>query len=195
MDRRTLLLTGAAALGSPAYPGTAQSESERERGDLMSGLSRVADGIAAHNQPESGLGALDQALAATIGHRLFTVLLINWGRSENRRIYTNQPQAYPLGGSKPIVRRGAFYDEVIVAGRPRICRNYHEIKAAFPDHELIRSLGCESAVNMPLRWNGKTIGSLNLLHRADWYTGADLPALSLFATMALAPLLSIVTTD
>lgn len=195
MDRRTILLTGAAAFSSLAFAGTAQSEGEHERGDLMSGLSRVADGMKVHNQPESGLFALDQALAATIGHRLFTVLFVNWGRSENQRIYTNQPQAYPLGGSKPIVRRGAFYDEVIVAGRPRICRNYHEMKAAFPDHELIRSLGCESAVNVPLRWNGKTIGSLNLLHRADWYAGADLPALSLFATMALAPVLSIVATD
>ncbi|WP_204324638.1 hypothetical protein, partial [Stenotrophomonas maltophilia] len=71
------------------------------------------------------------------------VLVINWAKNENQRFYTNQPGPYPTGGAKPLVKEGEFYREVIMAGRPRICRDYDDVKRAFFDHELIRSLGCE----------------------------------------------------
>ncbi|MBV1795684.1 GAF domain-containing protein [Siccirubricoccus sp. G192] len=76
-------------------------------------------------------------------------------------------------------------------GVPRFCRNREDIIRAFPDHDLILSLGCESAVNMPVRWDGRTLGALNLLHEACHYTEAQLPALSVFAALAVAPILRI----
>ena len=54
----------------------------------------------------------------------------------------------------------------------------------FPDHALIRSLGCESCVNIPVRWDGQTIGMLNVLHEANWYTAADVPTFGIFAALA-----------
>lgn len=158
-------------------------------------LQSLAQALGATPQPEAGLRALDQALAQTVGHKLFTVLVLNWAKMENQRYYSNQPQAYPTGGSKPIVERGWFYDNVIKAGRPQIQRNAEDIVRAFPDHELIRSLGCESAINYPIRFAGRTIGSLNLLHQAGWYSEADEPSLRLFAGLALPLVMEIVRTS
>lgn len=186
LERRQLL-GAAAAVGLtgllPAHAAsTARNNDPRA---LLTASQALAQALGAVPQPEAGLRALDQALAQTVGHKLFTVLVLNWAKKENQRYYSNQPRAYPVGGSKPIVEQGWFYEQVIVAGRPQIQRNADDIVRAFPDHELIRSLGCESAINYPLRFAGRTIGSLNLLHEAGWYTEADEPALQLFAGLAM----------
>ena len=76
-------------------------------------------------------------------------------------------------------------------GRPYIGRTREGIKEVFYDHELIWSLGCESVLNMPVRWNGQTLGTLNLLHRADWYDEADIANVRLFAQLALPGILMI----
>jgi len=160
--------------------------------DLTARMQAVAVAGTESSQPQRILAELDQALAKTVGHKLFTVLVLNHEKGENQRYYTNQPAAYPVGGSKPIVKNNEFFREVVEAGRPRICYNYEDMKRAFFDHELIRSLGCESAVNYPVRWNGKTIGALNLLHQASWYSDRDMPALSGFAALTVPPLMDIV---
>ena len=46
-------------------------------------------------------------------------------------------------------------------------------------------------MNVPVRWDGRTLGALNLLHEAGHYAGAQLPALSVFAALAVAPMLRI----
>src|SRR3712207_9302922 len=80
---------------------------------------------------------------------------------------------------------------ILQQGIARFCRDREDIIRAFPDHELILSLGCESAVNVPVRWDGRTLGALNLLHEAGYYGEAQLPALSVFAALAVAPILRI----
>jgi hypothetical protein len=154
-------------------------------------IEAVAQAGTEQGQPDAVLGKLDRALEQVVGHKLFTVLVLNEEVGQNQRYYSNQPKAYPVGGSKPIDRSSALYRDVIVAGKPRICHDYEDIKRAFFDHELIRSLGCESAVNYPVRWNGKTIGTLNLLHQAGWYNEHNVAAISPFAALSVPALLEI----
>lgn len=156
-------------------------------------LQPVAQAAAEAGQPDTTLAALDKGLAECVGHKLFTVLVLNFEKGENQRYYSNQPQAYPTGASKPIERSSAFFKRLVEEGRPAISYGYDDIRHYFFDHELIRSLGCESCVNLPIRWNGKTIGTLNLLHQADWYRDSDLPLLSAFASFAVAPALEIIS--
>jgi len=152
----------------------------------------VAAALAQSPQPATSLAALDTAMAGAIGHKLFTVLAVNWARGENQRYYSNQPVAYPVGGSKPIQPDSPSVRDVIIGGKCRFNRNYAELSEAFFDHELIRSLGCESSVNVPVRWNGTTIGMLNLLHESGYYGDADIPTLSVFAALAVPALLDII---
>jgi len=154
-------------------------------------IEAVAQAGTEEGQPNAVLAQLDRALAQAVGHKLFTVLVLNEEVGQNQRYYSNQPKAYPVGGSKPIDRSSALYKDVIIAGKPRICYNYEDIKRAFFDHELIRSLGCESAVNYPVRWNGKTIGTLNLLHQAGWYNEHNVAAIGPFAALSVPALLDI----
>ena len=72
-------------------------------------------------QPKALLAKLDRALEQTAGHKLFTVLVLNEEVGQNQRYYSNQPKANPVGGSKPIDRSSAFYGEVVLTGKPRVC--------------------------------------------------------------------------
>lgn len=147
-------------------------------------LQFAADASKGADQPSRGFAALDQALRRYPGHRLFTVLTINWEREENQRIYTSAPDVYPCGGAKPLRRDSDFFRQVVSGGSSRIFRDREECRAAFPDYALIEQLGCESAINVPIRSKGVTLGSLNLLHQAGWYTPEMVPALTQFASLA-----------
>jgi hypothetical protein len=144
---------------------------------------------AAADTTAARLAAIDTGLATLVGHKLFTVLVLNWDAGENQRYYSNQPEAYPIGGAKPITKSSG---SETLEGRCRFLDDYAAVTAAFYDHELIRSLGCESCVNVPVRWNGRTIGGLNLLHEAGWYSKSDIPILTAFAALATPALMDII---
>lgn len=157
-------------------------------------LSDMAQALAAGAQPEHGLQALAGALSERIGYRLFTVLVLDREAGLSRRYFSSQPDAYPAGGAKPIREDSEFYFSVVQDGRARICVDRSDCEQAFPDHDLIRSLGCESAVNVPVRWDGRTIASLNLLHEAGWYRQDMLPELSWYSAMSIPVIQKIIQT-
>jgi hypothetical protein len=149
--------------------------------------------IAAHadfDQPGATFRALDAELAQSPGHILFTVLVHHPAARESERFYSNRPAEYPVGGRKPVTD-SAWMQRVIHGGQPWIGCNADDIRSAFFDHQTIFALGCESALNMPVRWRGETLGTLNLLHRADHYREAHLPEVDLLAHLALPALMLI----
>ncbi|MBN8889141.1 MAG: histidine kinase [Acetobacteraceae bacterium SCN 69-10] len=149
--------------------------------------AHLAAVLAAHrdiDQPGATFRAVDAALAATIGHKLFTILIHHPGLKQSERFYSNLPDAYPVGGRKPVTD-SPWMQRVIFGGEPYIGRTREDIKEVFFDYELIWSLGCESVLNMPVRWRGQTIGTLNLLHQAGWYSEDDIATTRLFAHLAL----------
>jgi len=149
--------------------------------------------LAAHadpDQPDASFRAIDAALADAPGHILFTVLVHHPALQQSERFYSNQPQAYPVGGRKPVTD-SAWMRRVIHGGEPYIGRTCEDIAAHFFDHELIHSLGCDSILNMPVRWRGETMGTLNLCHRAGHYQEGHLSRVRLIAQLALPALLLI----
>ncbi|MGH7188148.1 MAG: GAF domain-containing protein [Acetobacteraceae bacterium] len=160
------------------------------RPDPAEAISSVLSAAQALDQPQALFRALDAALARAIGHLLFTILVHHPGRGESERFYTNRPAEYPIGGRKPVTDT-PWMQQVIGRGEPYIGRNAEDIRAVFFDHALIFSLGCESVLNMPVRWRGRTLGTLNLLNRAGWYEASDLPTARLFAGLALPGLMLI----
>lgn len=142
---------------------------------------------AGHAGIAEGFRALDQRLQRSVGHRLFTVLVLNWSADQNQRCYTSRPDAYPLSSPKPIDRNGLVFKHTVALGQPLISPDREACRKAFFDHALIASLGCESAVNVPVVWDGQVLGTLNLLHQAGWYREEMLPVLAQQAAWA-APL-------
>jgi len=155
--------------------------------DAVPHLSAVAAALGAPDQPAATFVALDRALAATLGHKLFTILRWDAERRESERLYTNQPAAYPVGGRKPM-NPTTWSRQVLDERRPYVGRTAADIRAHFFDHELIASLGCASIVNLPVVWNGGVLGTLNALHEAGWYDERDVPLGLAFAGLAVPAL-------
>src|SRR4029079_230776 len=116
--------------------------------------------------PEAALPALDAAMGATIGHKLFTCLLHHPAARESERRYTNQPAAYPVAGRKP-VPDSAWARRLFVEREPYIGYTADDIREVFFDHALIASLGCASVLNVPVVHDGRKVGVLKLLHVAS----------------------------
>ena len=154
------------------------------RADPLPHLAAVARALTEPGQPLATFRALDSALGRVLGHTLFTILLHHDATRESERVYTNQPAAYPVGGRKPL-RDTAWGRQVIHDRQPFIGRTPADIVEHFPDHALIASLGCASIINLPVVWNDRLLGTINLLHEEGWYDDADVPTGLAFAALAV----------
>ncbi len=131
--------------------------------------------------------ALHRLAADTVGVKLFTLTADNPAKGYVRRVYSSDEKAYPVLGTKPIV-----FDETYRRMSEErfvfVVNSIEDMKADFPDLDLIVSLGCGSALNMPIVAAGEMLGSVNLLHEEGWYTpdrveaanGLIVPAIAAF---------------
>lgn len=150
----------------------------------MTDLASVLSAFDNHQQPDALYAAIDAALARLPGFKLFTILVCQHEKKLTQRIYTSNPQAYPVGGTKPMTPN-PWGDRVVGRGETYIGYDREDIKAAFFDYELIWSLGCESVINVPIRWRGQTVGTFNLLHQAGFYNDQHVEPVRLMAQLSL----------
>lgn len=123
----------------------------------------------AGNQPAAAFDALCALARETVGARLFTVMTFDPETRAAQRIYSNMPDAYPVSGTKP-ANETDWSRVVMGEGRTFVANDIDGIAAVFSDHELIRSLGCESVINVPIVVGGAVLGTINCLHEAGYYT-------------------------
>jgi len=138
----------------------------------------------AQGQPQAALQALGELAAAVTGARLVTLMTSDPVTGEAERIWTNHPDAYPVSGRKPM-NRTHWSITVIERHETFVANDYEGIAAVFGDHELIRSLGCESVMNLPAIAGGRVLGTVNCLDAAGHFTPervAEAEALRLPAT-------------
>lgn len=150
-------------------------------------LSSIAAIAAEADSAESVFAALDTLAASAIGHKLFTVMALNVEAMQVRRVYSSNPDAYPVGGWKD-KRDTEWGRHVLEQGRPYIGRDADDIRAVFDDSDLILGLGLESVLNIPVRLLGRTVGTMNLLHRADYFLPGDVETGVLLAGQLAGPL-------
>jgi hypothetical protein len=162
-----------------------------DRPDPAPHLASVVAASRLPGQPGASFAALDAAMGAAIGHKLFTILVVDPAAQHSQRYYTNMPEAYPVGGRKPI-NPTHWFEKVLGQGVPYIGYTYADITDVFFDHELIRSLGCESVLNVPVRWNGASLGTINLLHQAGWYDEGDVALAQHFAALAVPGVMQVI---
>jgi hypothetical protein len=143
--------------------------------------------MARPGQPAPTFAALEAATHVVLGHRLFTILKYHAASGESERVWTNEPAAYPVAGRKAL--NPTFWSrQVLEERRPYVGRTAADIRAVFFDHELIASLGCASVLNVPVVWDARVLGTINLLHEAEWYDESDAPLGFAFAALAVAAL-------
>ena len=132
-------------------------------------MTEFTKAIAAEGQPDTTFKALAALVQETVGAKLFTTTVVHRDRCVVRRNYSNMPDAYPVSGEKPLTK-DRWSDKVEGRHETFVANSIQEIAAVFPDHELIRSLGCESCMNVPVVIDGSVVGTLNCLHEAGHYT-------------------------
>jgi hypothetical protein len=144
--------------------------------------------------PETFFKAVDKALAEVVGHKLFTLLYVAPDGKRVKRLYTNMPKEYPVGGYKPVTESD-WHKLVIGKRQAWVGYNYDDVKWAFFDHELIRSLGCESAINQPVVYAGRVLGTMNLLDAKGHYKESDPASIEPFAALMIGPFLDAIAAD
>jgi hypothetical protein len=153
-------------------------------------LAAVAAVATLPGQPAAVFGALDAALGAVLGHRLFTLMRYHAASGDSERVYTTHPAAYPVGGRKPL-NPTAWSEQVLRRQQPYLGRTAADVRAVFFDHALIASLGCGSVLNLPVVWDGRSLGTINLLHEEGWYDESDATPGLLFAALAVPAFLTL----
>ena len=128
---------------------------------------------------------LDKSIKHIIGHKLFTLTVIDRSTKYVERVYSNNKKIYPLLGTKPIPNN-AWTRKVIIEKKQFLASNFKEIKKLFFDYEIIQSLGCGSIINIPILNNKEILGTLNVLHKEKYYTKKSVNNIKPFAQL-LAP--------
>lgn len=118
---------------------------------------------------EEAFAALEALTKDVVGVKLFTVMTADTKEGVSERIYSNMPDAYPVSGTKPY-NETYWSDIALTQKRTFVANTIEDIAEVFDDHELIKSLGCESVINVPVIVNGEVIATLNCLHDRGHYT-------------------------
>ncbi len=136
---------------------------------LENTLSAFTQAVEKATEPEAAYRALEDVAKAGVGVKLFTLMTFDRASGLARRCYSNMPDAYPTSGTKT-VDSDRWSNRVLDGQRNFVANNIEAIADVFDDHELIRSLGCESVLNVPIVVGGNVLGTINMLHEAGFYT-------------------------
>jgi GAF domain-containing protein len=156
---------------------------------ILADIARVAQTTASAAEPDAIFRAVEGLAAQVIGFRLFTVMRLRTETQEVERLYSSLPDAYPVSGRKP--KQGTPWGaQVLDRGEIFIANSPDEVRAAFTDHELIFSLGIGAIMNVPVRFRGRSHGTMNICSDAGWFADADHATGRLLASLLLPPLLA-----
>ena len=147
--------------------------------------AQFADALAVYRSERDVGVALHRLAESTVGVKLFTMTADNPAKGYVRRVYSSDETAYPVLGTKPIVF-DETYRKMTEERFVYVVNSIEAMRADFPDLDLIVSLGCGSAINMPIVAGGEMLGSVNLLHQEGWYTPERVAAAKLLTVPAIA---------
>ena len=155
----------------------------------LSDIGLVAQITAQEVEPDAVFRAVEALAQRSIGHRLFTVMRLHSGMQEVERLYSSQPDTYPVSGRKP--KSGTPWGEqVLDRGEIFVANTPDEVHAAFADYELIFSLGIGAIMNVPVRFRGRSLGTMNICHEAGWFADSHREPGRLLASLLVPPLLA-----
>jgi GAF domain-containing protein len=155
----------------------------------LADIAAIGDLTATAPAPDAVFDAVAALAQRAIGFRLFTIMRLHAGSQEVERLYSSLPAAYPVSGRKP--KQGTPWGEqVLDRGEIFIANSPPEVERAFADHALIAGLGIGAIMNVPIRFAGRSLGTMNVCADAGWFTAADHQPGRLLASLLVPPLLA-----
>jgi len=125
---------------------------------------------------------LDKTIKNNIGHRLFTLTVVDHSIKYVERVYSNNTKIYPLLGTK-LIPINSWTNKVINNKKSFFGENKNQIKKLFFDYEKIFSLECGSIINIPIINDQKILGTLNILHKERFYTKKSVKMIQPYAQL------------
>lgn len=150
-------------------------------------IARLVHAMRERGQPETLFDAVMQAAQRTIGFRLFTIMCFDAERFEVERLYTNMPDVYPLNGRKK-KRGSAWGDHTLRDLKPFRAATPQGIADSFDDSSVMIGMGLGSILNIPVAYDGRCVGTMNLTHVEGWYRQRHEETGLLLASFLAAPL-------
>jgi len=152
-------------------------------------LAKAAEIAASDPAGDAVFRAADALAREAVGHLLFTIMRLHVASAEVERVYSSQPEAYPVSGRKP--KQGTQWGaQVLDRGEIFLAATPDQVQRVFADHALIFSLGIGAILNVPIRFRGRSLGTMNVCHEAGWFRDADVAPARLIAALLVAPLLA-----
>ena len=157
--------------------------------DAFAAFASAAAALALPGQPTPAFLAVERALANVVGHKLFTVLAADMERRENERLHSSRPDAYPAGGRKPM-RARSWGDQPLAERQPWLGRSQDDIRARMPDHATIFGLGLGACINLPVSFDGRFLGLVNILDVEGAYDAVAVATAAPFAMLLIPAFLA-----
>jgi GAF domain-containing protein len=122
----------------------------------------------AAESPTALFKAIEDVATRRVDAGLITMMRHDAVASTVERLYSSNPQAYPVGGKK-VKRDTAWGRKVLTEHRVLVSAGDEGLRESFDDHATIIGLGLHSCVNVPLVSEGKCVGTMNISRaQADW---------------------------
>lgn len=137
-----------------------------------SSLHEAAHSLGRAEGAEAQWFAISCLAESVFGYGLLTGLVYLNEQRLMRRIFSTDEKVSPLGGFKA-TGKGPWSARVLDQGLPYIGSNETDLRTVFSEAELLIQHGLHSVLNLPIWFDGKVIGSLNLLHHQQAYDGTD----------------------
>jgi len=157
---------------------------------MAEGWTILSDLAAALREPldrQAQLDALAAALQRAFGWKQFSINRYDAATDETSRVYSTALETWPIGGRKTRKTSG-WSERVMDRGEIHLSSTAADVETVFGDYSKIAAHGCASIFNIPVRYDGHTLGALNLMHAAHHYDGSDRGLALAFAALAV-PLL------
>jgi GAF domain-containing protein len=122
----------------------------------------------AAKSPTALFRAIKDVAVRRVDAGLVTMMRHDAVESTVERLYSSNPQAYPVGGKKA-KRDTAWGRKVLTEHRVLVSAGDAGLRESFDDHATIIGLGLHSCVNVPLVSDGQCVGTLNVCAaRSEW---------------------------
>lgn len=151
-------------------------------------IAQLALALARAEQPQATLAGIDRLGAAAIGHCLFSANAFRIESMQVERLYSSNPDAYPVGGRKN-KKATAWGQRVLIDRQVFTGEGEADIRAAFDDHALMHSLGVRSIINVPVVWRDACLGVLNFACPSPTLQDRQIASARMFGLIASAAFL------
>jgi GAF domain-containing protein len=138
---------------------------------------------------DEAMGVVEQARSLMLGEGMLTVNVDATsahdapGEIQLKRVWTSQPDAYPVGGGKRKTRT-PWTRQLLEQCKVFVGEGDQALAEVFDDHARIASLDLHAVVNVPIVRAGRCVATFNVLGRQPRWQEQDIAAIRLLALLA-----------